>query len=201
MPQTIIDDSINNHDTSYLFGGTAHLDNLPAYNLHEGVDRLLDSYRSIFESGNYFPLIVPFPQAQSITFAARQQKQGLIAIPRNSLVLGISGYGDDGAGNYIGNFQIRLYDLVSGLDLFTGQWGYSTLDAPPLIGNLPSSPTDTVFGINLLETPFTVLKDNALQITVQNLNTAAASTIIQIALHCVVPYGSVKNNMVITGAR
>lgn len=192
MTPHIVDDN----PSSYDLGDLSYLDNLPAYNAYEGSDRLLDLSREIFKSGAYYPLTVPWPQSQAINIAARGQLSGSIIVPASSILVGISGWSDNGVDPNTTSlqFMLRLFDSATGKDIFYGTWGWASNIAPPIISGLASNQPDTSFGgysyegYYLLSDPYVTLADNSLQATVLNGLTTASN--IQVALHFAVPYNS-----------
>lgn len=179
-------DVITNH-SSYSQGTlTDHLDNMQAYNLHQGVDRLLDVSREIALSGAYYALIVPFPLSQEISIDSQQQRTGVIQVAAGSILVSITGIGIPD-----NNFFLRVYDKATGVDLFDRQWGYCSNSCPPLDISLT---TDTMgddgngpFGPWYLTDPYIVLEPNSLEISIQNA--AQTTQQIQVALAFAVPYG------------
>ena len=174
--------------SSYTDSELGFLDNLPAYNVYAGVDRLLDVSREVVTSHEYYPLIVPWPQAQNINIPARGQLSGALIIPKDSILVAITGWSDNGVSpNVTGNqFMLRVFDNVTGNDVFNGTWGWGVNVSPPMEGDLPSSPTPTVFGPYYLSDPYIVLGENSLQATV--LNAIGLASNIQVAFHFVVPF-------------
>ncbi len=176
--------------SSYDDSNLGFLNNLPAYNTIEGNDRLLDVSREAFENGGYYPLIIPWPQAQDILIPARSQKSGAIIVPAGAILAAITGWSDNGVSpNVTGNqFSFRLFDNATGNDVFYGTWGWASNVAPSLEPNLPSSNTLDVQGPLYFSDPYIVLADNSLQATI--INAATTDSNMQVALHFIVPIQS-----------
>lgn len=180
-PSLIVDDN----PTSYDLGDLGVLNNLPAYNVNEGVDRSLDVMREVYVDGNYYPLIVPFPASANINIGALQQLSGSIAVPQGAILIALTGFSDQG------NFRVRIYDSATNQDLFYGSLGLGANSTPSMDAGLGDTPN--VLGPNLIQAPYLVIVPNALQVTVVNLMTVAAN--IQVALHFAVPITSVMDTI------
>lgn len=163
------------------FSRIEHLQNLNAYNLHGGVDSLLDMWRyfNTRDSDTYYPLIVPFPKGVDITIAPRIQVQASLSVPPGSTLAAVSGFSSQDAG-----FRFSLFNRALGVDLFNAQFIDNRLFAVPLEVQLNG--TTPTFGPLMMVEPFmTVVSGADLQATITNMSTSAA--IIQVALWFIVP--------------
>lgn len=190
QPVPIPDDS----PMSYDLGELGILNNLPAYNVYAGVDRQLDLLRQVYSSEEYYPLIVPFPQSQNISINALQQLSGNLSVPPGSILTQITGWSSQGI------FKLRVFDSSTALDLFYGMWGYANNDAPALVsGSSVASDTPDVQGSFMLNDPYMVIVQNALQVTVMNMASATAN--VQVAFHFACPIRGIRltTNAIIEG--
>ena len=178
---------------SYDLGDMGILNNLSAYNLHEGVDRQLDLIREVYSSEEYYPLVVPFPNSQSINIAALQQLSGNLSVPPGAILVMITGYSDQE------EFKLRVFDSSSNTDLFYGMWSYGLNAAPPMSNLASPDAVPSVLGPHFLSDPYMVVVQNAIQVTVMNMASVAAN--IQTAFHFAVPLRGIRltSNALIEG--
>ena len=167
-----------------------YLEDLQAYNLNEGVDRLLDTYREIIGSEQYYPLLVPFPTGNDWTIAAGSQFQGSIRIPIGSILTSITGAQVGNAPNDMG-FKLRVYDRGTKSDLIDKQVILGSLMAPELLANVAGEP----FGPNLIMDPGIVILDpGSLQVSITNLDETNSANI-QVLFAFAVPIATVATTV------
>ena len=189
-----VNESSYSFDTSDSILG--YLNNLQAYNLYEGVDRLLDISREVAIEGTYYPMIIPFPLSGQITIGALQEFSGVIQVPIGSILVGISGVSITIVPNVSqttnNQFGLKIYDKANGLDLYNGNWGFGMTVAPPIEPNLVNATVSESgmgpMGMLYVPEPFIVTEPNSLQVSI--LNTLSSEQVIQVALHFAVPFNA-----------
>lgn len=186
------------------------LDNLQGYNPWEGSDELLELYRLMWESTNYYSMIVPFPTniiasgggtgpGNLLNFNAGETQTGAIVVPAYSYLLSIGGYAKSSNAE-IGTkapFKFKLYDKGAKTDLFYSNFAIN-------FNGSSSGQNDYAFAANypfgpyLLTSPLIVLPPGILQIEITNLDNANAATI-QMRFDFAVPINSQNTNTVVQG--
>jgi hypothetical protein len=171
---------------------TAFLDNLPAYNLHSGVDRMLDLSRLVIDSDNYYWSGVAFPNRDNTAFGPGATFAGNVAIQPYSYITSLTVFSDQVEG-----FKLRIYEKGSKSDIFGGQFCFDTICGSVMEAVFPgATPADTPFGPHFLISPFIVLPPGSLQIEITNLNQVVDGAVIQIMLSCAVPVTDKSLNIV-----
>jgi hypothetical protein len=182
------------------------LDKLPGYDAWDGSAELIDLYRLIWESNNYYCLMVPFPNnivasgagtgpGNLLNFAAGDTQTGAITAPSYSYLMSIGGYSFNGS--TVVPFKFRLYDKGAKADLFYNTYALSDISAssgdadPTLVANYP-------FGPHFLQSPLIVLPPGILQIEITNLNVSLPATI-QMLFSFAVPINTQSTNAVKQG--
>lgn len=162
------------------------LQDLPAYNLWEGTDRMLDLMTLLWESDAYYCNLIPFPNnistnlnlvdpnGYTANFVPGETQTGSIQIPVNSYLVNITMQflqGDGSTGHtYQGpGFKARVYDKATQSDLFYGQFAHNFTagsDMNSITYNVPDNP----MGPYILVSPYCVQPPGIIQLEVTNLD-------------------------------
>ena len=160
----------------YPFSENTWLDNLPAYNANVGVDSLLDLYREIQQSGNYYYSGLVFPNLQiQPTIPAQGTLQGVITVPPGSYVTGIAAHSGSSNG-----FNLKLYDKGSKASIF-----YSSYAQHYVVTGEFGTTEDVPTGPALLKSPFILTGPGILGWEIVNLSSDANQ--IQVLVDCAIP--------------
>lgn len=167
---------------------SAYLNNLAAYNANAGVDRAIDVLRMIWDSQEYYPVIVPFPAPGYAVVGGRQQQSGVVQVPSGSILVAMTG-----EAIIDNNFFVRIYDKATGNEIYNGQFGFGPVVAPTMLPMASSLVTDagTPIGPFLFPDPYIILDPASLQCTV--LNGSNTAQFVQVALCFAVPFSSENN--------
>ncbi len=159
---------------------TAFLNSLPGYNLHAGVDEMLDLARELQTSDKYFYQGVPFPRSTDTTIAANQTANGTISIPPFSYLTSISYYD-----NQLAGVKVRLFDKGSRTDIIYGQYALDRVVASNLQLTYGVGTSPTEFGPMFLMSPLVIMPPGVLQWEIVSL--AAIPSVVQFLLNFAVP--------------
>jgi hypothetical protein len=166
------------------------LNNLPAYNTSTGADEMLELYRELQQSGNYYFQGLSFPNGDDTLVGGDQTLNGTLVVPVGTYITGITQYylavGDERGAAAIG-FKMKIFDKGSKESIFyydyciDGLVGRDmTQDVNPYGGVKPMGP-------GLLMSPFIITNPGQLGWEVVNLSPNDAT--IQVLLTCAVPVG------------
>lgn len=156
------------------------LNALPAYNLNEGVDLMLDLMRRLAVSTDYFYMGVVVPAGSFISIAGYQGYESAVILPPETYIVSMSGYSSDPAG-----FMVAINDKGSKVQMMEKTFIHSSLVLGRESKDDGTIGFDEPFGPFILPSPFCVLKPGQLQVQITNLATATAN--IQVLLGCAIP--------------
>jgi hypothetical protein len=176
-------------------GALQFIHNLVPYATWVGTDEMLDLWREIFTSGNYYWQGVAIPTCDNTLIPPLQTLNGTVQVPTGSYITGITAYVNSeltGEG-----YKVRLYDEGTKASIFYGDYALERVFASTMqlhygqgSNNPPSDPgsnLDNPFGPNLLMSPFIVTNPGIIGWEIVNLSPLAAGQQIQIMLSVAVP--------------
>lgn len=170
---------------NYPYDCNEYIHKLPAYDTSTGVDELLDLWRIIQQSGNYYWQGESFPDLKvAPTVAPQATVSGTITVPPGTYVTAVSaialkevnGTWEQGAG-----FNLKIYDKGSKANIFYGDYAYSKSVAGELFAVAQDSPK----GPSLLLSPFIITGPGVIGWDITNLDVTAS--MIQVLLECAIP--------------
>src|ERR1035437_7661393 len=88
------------------------LNNLPAYNNSAGNDEMLELYRELQQSGNYYWQGLSFPNGADTTIGGNQTLNGTLIVPAGTYITGITQYylaADERGASAVG-FKMKVFD-------------------------------------------------------------------------------------------
>jgi hypothetical protein len=184
---------------------SAWLDELSAYTTNEGTDEFLDLMRLLWESDNYYPYLVCFPNnivgtgggtgsGNILNFNPGETQTGAFQLPVGSYCVSASCYSNES--NNITTptgpgAKIRIYDKATQCDLFYQQFA-NGLD---VFGNLGAIKVDVPGGPHLVVDPLVISPPGTIQWEITNLDPNNGATI-QVLLSFACPKNAVSNNVV-----
>ncbi len=173
-----------------------YLDNLPAYNLNEGVVSLLDITRMFFDSENYMCSLVASPKGADVNIGPRLTFVENIPLEPFTYIVSLTVFSDQPEG-----FKLRIYDKGARADIIERQFIFHNIMGSIMEMQFSPAPTpvDVPFGQHFFQSPIVVMPPGSLQVEITNLSPATA--IIQIVLGCAVPVTDRSlNNVLVEGA-
>jgi hypothetical protein len=193
---------------------TQFIENLPGYNSNFMTDEMLDLYREIIESGNYYWQGACFPVGAATRIPVIGTLNGSLQIPAGSYITSMTYYCDPGTTQTPVNpegIKIKLYDKGSKASIFFGdyaldrtvmsnmalRYGIGTSTPPTDQG----SNVDNPVGPNLLMSPFIVTPPGMINWEIVNLSSDVDGAVVQVMLGVAVPIskGSIGNQQVKRG--
>ena len=169
------------------------LNGLSVYSTSEGADEMLDLYRRLVNSNDYYWMGVPVPTGTNINIPGYQGYEAGVSVPPGSYIISLTGSSSDPAG-----FKFSLSDKGSKLQLTEKTFIQSNLilgNEFPVSGGLVE---DNPFGPYLLKSPLVVMEPGQLQVQITNM--AADTAIIQILIGIAVPVTAHNISVIQVGA-
>ena len=149
-------------ETKEIYDGEEWMDYLPAYDLTEDTQRMLDQVRKIVKSNSYYYLGFGIPDERLLPVAALGTIESTITVQPYSYLTYITAAFDQAPG-----FQLNIYD--KGVNAYMSE-GFllSETFARDMSPTNPGEP----FGPRFLEAPLAVSKQGQLNVEITNLATS-----------------------------